>query len=232
MPKSLPFCFRQSSQTPGAGLPVEPRAPGPESPPQAQPYHPFTPQMQKVRQPTVEEVAVRRSRLKTTGDIPSMWQDPSSPSPTAPVSTPSSPFTSASTEQQLPPTISNATPQTPQRTRRATSPPTTPPRRYTPQVTDFALPRNRRYRLSLKWKPRPTEEEDPKARGSPVQTGFPTSPRVSTWLSPGPGHPTLPARRKLIYSLDDLPEHPRQGRRYTDGIVGNKTESTGELVQG
>ncbi|KAF8456017.1 hypothetical protein BGX38DRAFT_1165757 [Terfezia claveryi] len=141
--ESLPFSFRRTPEY---------QAPGLEYPPQAQPRTPLTPQKQKVRQPTVEEVAVPRCRTKTTGDIPRVWASPSKFD---------SPCASLSSQQQTTPLIKI---QTPAKTKWATSPPSTPPRRYTPQVTDFALPRHRRYRLSLQWKPRIWDEEDLKPR--------------------------------------------------------------------
>ncbi|RPB20102.1 hypothetical protein L211DRAFT_572640 [Terfezia boudieri ATCC MYA-4762] len=197
---SLPFCFRRTPEYRGTG---------PEYPPQVQPHHPLTPQKQKVRQPTVEEGAVPRCRTKTTGDIPPVWASPS---------VFDSPFTS---QQQTTPQIKI---QTPAKTKWASSPPTTPPRRYTPQVTDFALPRHRRYRLSLQWKPLLWDEEDPKAKGSPLQEIFPISYRDpdNTLSSQCPRNAGAPLRRKLIYSFE---EHPRRRRRYTDGMVDRtKTE--------
>ena len=217
---TLPFCVLPSPK------------PDPECPPQPQEPPPFTPQMQKVRLPTVEEVAVPRSRVKTTGDIPRAWVSRSN-FDRNPVPATNSLSELFSSPQQTPPLIETPILKIPNKSKWVASPPTTPPRRYTPQVTDFALPRHRRYRLSIQWKPRPWDVEDPKARGSPLQEFPPISSRDSTWSSPCPHEASVPRRRKLRYSLEELAEHsrPRIRRRYTDGIVGlTKTERAEEIL--
>jgi len=184
--KSLPFCFRR-------------RAPGPECPPQAQPYPFLTPQTQKVRQPTVEEGAIPRCRAKTTGDMSRVWASPNISE---------SPVPTTGGQMQTPPPIDIPASKTPDKSRWTTSPPTTPPRRYTPQVTDFALPRHRRYRLSLQWEPRQWDEEDPKESGSPLQESFSTDSRSCVQSNQCSRLPSVVPHRKLIYSLEDLAEHP------------------------
>ncbi|KAF8420351.1 hypothetical protein EV426DRAFT_576305 [Tirmania nivea] len=229
--KSLPFCFRRTSKQPGVRLPAGSRARFLKYPRQAQPHLFLTPQMQKVRQPTVEEVAVPRFRVKTTGDMSRVWASPSIFDPKSPVPTTSIPSALLSAQRQTPPAIESPISQTPNRAKCATGLPTTPPRRYTPQVTDFALPRHRRYRLSLQWKPQRWDEENPETTGSPLQDIFPITSRGSTWSSWYP-RASLPPRRKLIYSLEELPEHPRQGKRDTDVIVGPmNTERTGRSCE-
>ena len=224
--KSLPLCFRPISQHPGARLESQTPVPEFEYPPQAQPHSFLTPQTQKVRQPTVEEVAVPCFRAKTT-NMSRAWVSPSILEPKSPILAISSPFVLLS---QTPPLIEIPISQTPCKSNEATSPPTTPRRRYTPQVTDFALPRHRRYRLSLQWKPQPWDEEDPKMR---LQEIFPISSRArgNPRSSPWPRYAGASRRRKLIYSLEELAEHPRRGGRYTDGIVDTiNTERAEEIL--
>ena len=205
---TLPFCFRP---TPHDSEPTEAQPP------------PLTPQRQMVRPPTVEEVAIPRSRVKTTGDVPRAWVFPSNSSPKPLVPATSSPSVLLSNQQQTPPLVETLISKTPHQLNWVTSPPTTPPRRYTPKVTDFALPRHRRYRLSIQWKPRPWDVDDLKARGSPLQPTFSGRSRDNAWSSPCPRQASVPPQRKLRYSLEGLAEHPQRPirRRYTDGIVGS-----------